>query len=84
MADGVRGLEEQAIRRQIAAAREANPGARIICLVDRRSSGAGALNTRTFLAVPRSSAWFELMPDEQIVELLDRDVYDRGSSSRLI
>jgi hypothetical protein len=49
-----------------------NPGARVILLVDRRSSSGGRSAPLVLLILP-SNPWHALLPEAQVAEILDRE-----------
>jgi hypothetical protein len=63
-----RKLLERAVERHAIA----NPGARVILLVDRRKSSGGRSAPLVLLILP-SNPWHELLPETQIAEILDRE-----------
>lgn len=67
MADPRRQLEQEAIKRQLAALRAEHPGAKLIAVLDQRSSSPIA---RLVAAVPVSSPWYGCLPDLQVTEIL--------------
>jgi hypothetical protein len=67
------GLEAQLLATSAAKHAELNPGARVILLVDRRSSTAGSRMQPLVLLIVPSNPWHALLPDAQVAEILDRE-----------
>jgi hypothetical protein len=68
------GSESDILKRAIVAAAAAHPQDRILCIVDRRSSSAAAPGLPRYIVatIAPASPWHELLPPNQIAEIVDR------------